>query len=312
MKFEVTILGCGAALPTLRHNPTAQLVNIHDKYFLIDCGEGTQRQLRRYKVRMQRLNHVFISHLHGDHFFGFNGLVSTMHLLGRTKPLHVYAPKGLQVVFDAQQTVGEMHLNFELIFHDNHCKESRKLYDDNTLEVWGFPLDHRIDCTGFLFKEKPRKANISREAIKEHRLAVSEILALKNGNDVCRADGSVLRADELTKKAPPGRSYAFCSDTQYSERVIEAVKGVDLLYHEATFLEDMRDRARQTYHSTARDAATVAHKASVGALVLGHFSARYVDESPLLEEAKSVFERVALAEEGMVFVPRGEAFVPEL
>lgn len=312
MKFEVTILGCGAALPTLRHNPTAQLVNIHDKYFLVDCGEGTQRQLRRYKVKMQRLNHVFISHLHGDHFFGFYGLISTMHLMGRTKPLHVHAPEGLERLFEAQQSVGEMYLNFELIFHNNRCDAPRMLYDDNTLEVWGFPLDHRIECTGFIFKEKPRKANVSRKAIQEYKLNVSEILALKNGNDVCRTDGAVLRADELTTQSPPGRSYAFCSDTQYSESVIEAVKGVDLLYHEATFLEEMRTRAKQTFHSTARDAATVASKAGAGALVLGHFSARYVDEAPLLEEAKAVFDRVWLAEEGMVFVPRGEPFVPEL
>jgi ribonuclease Z len=296
----------------MRHNPTAQVVNIHDKHFLVDCGEGTQMQLRRYKVKMQRLHHVFISHLHGDHFFGFNGLISTMHLLGRTKPLHVHAPEGLKLLFEAQQAIGEMHLDFQLIFHDNRCESLRLLYDDNTLEVWGFPLEHRIQCTGFLFKEKRRKANISRHAIKEHQLTVSEILALKNGNDVCRTDGTILKAEELTEMAPVGRSYAFCSDTRYSEKVIQAIEGVDLLYHEATFLEDMKLRALQTHHSTAKDAATVALKAKVGALVLGHFSARYTDESPLLIEAMEVFPKVSLAKEGMVFVPRGEAFVPEL
>ncbi len=296
----------------MRHHPTAQVVNIHDKYFLVDCGEGTQMQLRRYKVKMQRIHHVFISHLHGDHFFGFNGLISTMHLLGRTKPLHVHAPAGLKLLFEAQQAVGEMRLDFELIFHSNVCQEPRQLYEDNTLEVWGFPLDHRIECTGFLFKEKRRKANISRSAIQEYGLTVSEILSLKNGKDVCRIDGTVLKAEELTQMAPPGRSYAFCSDTKYSEQVIDAIQGVDLLYHEATFLEDMRNRALQTHHSTAKDAANVALKSGAGALVLGHFSARYVDETPLLEEASAVFPATILAKEGLVLVPRGEAFVPEL
>lgn len=269
-------------------------------------------QLRRYKVKMQRIHHVFISHLHGDHFFGFNGLISTMHLLGRTKPLHVHAPQGLKLLFEAQQAIGEMYLDFQIIFHDNRCDSSRLLYDDNTIEVWGFPLDHRIQCTGFLFKEKRRKANISREAIKEYQLTVSEILALKNGYDVCRTDATLLKATDVTQMAPEGRSYAFCSDTRYSENVIQAVKGVDLLYHEATFLEDMKLRAKKTYHSTAKDAATVALKSHAGALVLGHFSARYTDETPLLTEAADVFPRVSLAKEGMVFVPRGETFVPEL
>ncbi len=303
MKFEVTILGCGAALPTLRHHPTGQVVNIHEKHFLVDCGEGTQMQLRRYKVKMQRINHVFISHLHGDHFFGFNGLLSTMHLLGRKKPLHVYAHRGLEELFRVQQKVGEMFLNFELIFHDVACKERVLLYEDNTLEVYGFPLEHRIACTGFLFREKSRKANISRNMIAEFQLEVSEIVALKNGVDVSRRDGTTLRASELTIPAPKGRSYAFCSDTRYSESVIEEVKGVDLLYHEATFLNDMAARAAATFHTTAKQAGTVAMKAQVNQLILGHFSARYIDETPILAEAKEVFANTELAAEGKIFTP---------
>lgn len=299
MTFEITILGCGAALPTLRHHPTGQVVNLHDKLFLVDCGEGTQMQLRRYRVKMQRIHHVFISHLHGDHYFGLNGLLSTMHLLGRKKALHIYADKGLEKLHKLQQEVGEMYLNFPVIFHDNFCQEPRLLYEDNTLEVWGFPLDHRIATTGFLFKEKPRKANISRAAIAEYRLSVSEILSLKNGNDVSRTDGTLLKSSELTMASPPGRSYAFCSDTRYSDRVIDAVNDVDLLYHEATFASQMAERATQTYHSTAEQAGQVARRAGAKQLVIGHFSARYLDESILLEEARTVFNNVMLAEEGM-------------
>lgn len=305
MTFEIIILGCGAALPTLRHHPTGQVVNLHDKLFLVDCGEGTQMQLRRYRVKMQRIHHVFISHLHGDHYFGLNGLLSTMHLLGRTKTLHIYADKGLEKLHHLQQEVGEMHLNFPIIFHDNKCDAPRVLYEDNTVEIWGFPLEHRISTTGFLFREKPRKANISREAIAEHQLNVSEILALKNGNDVSRTDGTLLRATELTIPAPVGRSYAFCSDTRFAQQVIDAVKDVDLLYHEATFASNMTSRAAQTYHSTAAQAAEVASKAGARQLVLGHFSARYLDESILLDEAKAVFEHTILADEGMrISVPQ--------
>lgn len=299
MTFEITILGCGAALPTLRHHPTGQVVNLHDKLFLVDCGEGTQMQLRRYRVKMQRIHHVFISHLHGDHYYGLNGLLSTMHLLGRSKTLHIYADKGLEKLHKLQQEVGELYLNFPVIFHDNFCETPRKLYEDNTVEVWGIPLDHRIATTGFIFREKPRKANISRDAIAEHQLSVSEILALKNGHDVGRTDGTLLKARELTIPSPPGRSYAFCSDTRYSERVIDAVKDVDLLYHEATFDTSMEQRAAQTYHSTAAQAATVALRAGARKLMLGHFSARYLDESLLLKEALEVFEHTFLAEEGM-------------
>lgn len=305
MTFEITILGCGAALPTLRHHPTGQVVNVHDKFFLVDCGEGTQMQLRRYRIKLQRIHHVFISHLHGDHYYGLNGLLSTMHLLGRSKALHVYADKGLEKLHRLQLEVGEMHLNFDVIFHDNRCDQPRILYEDNTLEVWGIPLEHRISTTGFIFREKPRKANINRAAIAEHNLTVREILALKNGNDVSRIDGTLLKAEALTVPAPNGRSYAFCSDTRYSEKVIEAVSNVDVLYHEATFADNLRDRAAQTYHSTAAQAAEVALRAGAKQLLLGHFSARYLDESILLNEAKAVFEQTQLADEGMrIQIPR--------
>lgn len=227
-----------------------------------------------------------------------------MHLLGRTKALHVYAHEGLKTIFELQQQVGEMYLNFPVIFHELPRNETVKIYDDTTLDVHAFPLDHRIPCCGFLFREKPRKANISREVIAEYQLQFSEIIALKNGSDVSRVDGTLLRAANLTIQAPARRSYAFCSDTRYSERVIQAVKDVDLLYHEATFAEDMAARAAQTHHSTAGQAASVAAKAGVDQLIIGHFSARYLSESVLLEEAQRYFQNVHLANEGAVFSPR--------
>jgi ribonuclease Z len=303
VKFEVTILGCGAALPTMRHHPTGQVVNIHDKYFLVDCGEGTQMQLRKYKVKMQRINHVFISHLHGDHYFGLNGLLSTMCLLGRTKALHVYAPQSLEQLFNEQVRLTDFYLTFPLVWHATSHTEKTKVYEDNTLSVWSFPVEHRIPCTGFLFCEKQRKPAMNRAAIALHKLTFQEIIALKNGYDLCRLDHTVLRSNELTEQQPPGRSYAFCADTRYSERVIEAVKGVDLLYHEATFSHDFEKRAAQTHHSTAKQAGEVAYQAKVGRLIIGHFSARYTDDTVLLEEAKSVFQNTALADEGCTFIP---------
>lgn len=301
MNFEVTILGCGAATPTLRHHPTGQVVNLHDKYFLVDCGEGIQMQLRRYKVKMQRIDHIFISHLHGDHYFGIQGLLSSMHLLGRKKPLQLYAPEGLKEIIDVQQRVGEMFLSFPLEFHPLDVKSPTVIFEDNSLEIIAFPLEHRISCTGFIFREKERKPKVNQSVIHQLGLSIEEIVAIKNRRDVTRADGSVLEWEKWADLPAPVRAYAFCSDTKYSKKVIAAVRDVDLLYHEATFLHEMKLRAQQTHHSTALEAGQVAREANVKRLIIGHFSARYHDESVLLLEAQSVFPETVLAAEGLTF-----------
>jgi len=301
VNFEVTILGCGAATPTLRHHPTGQVVNLHDKFFLVDCGEGIQMQLRRYKIKIQRIDHIFISHLHGDHYFGIQGLLSSMHLLGRKKPLHLFAPEGLKEIIDVQQRVGEMFLNFPLEFHPLDIKSPEVIFEDNSLEIVAFPLEHRISCSGFLFREKERKPKVSQSVIHELGLSVEEIVALKNRRNVTRGDGSILEWEKWADMPAPARTYAFCSDTKYSKKVIAAVQGVDLLYHEATFLHEMKVRAQQTHHSTALEAGQVAREANVQRLIIGHFSARYHDETVLLLEAQTAFPETVLAAEGVTF-----------
>lgn len=301
MTFEVTILGCGAATPTLRHHPSAQFVNLHDKFFLVDCGEGTQMQLRRYKVKMQRIHHIFISHLHGDHFFGLPGLLASMNLLGRDKTLHIFGPPQLENILKALQENGEFRLGFELQFHHTQANTAECILEDASLEVFSFPLDHRIPCTGFLFREKGRARNVPKSLIQELGLMVSEIVLLKKGELVRREDGTLLDPDKLLPKAPSPRAYAYCSDTKYSSKVIEAVKDCNLLYHEATFTHELIGRAEQTFHSTAKQAAEVAHLARAQQLILGHFSARYRDESVLLNEAREVFPNTELADEGKAF-----------
>ncbi|MFM1931369.1 MAG: hypothetical protein RL226_672 [Bacteroidota bacterium] len=300
MTFDVTILGCGAATPTLRHNPSAQLVNLHDKLFLIDCGEGTQTQLRRYKIKFQRIEAVFISHLHGDHYFGLMGLLSSMHLLGRKKAIHLFGPSALKQILDIQMNVGDMHLSFDIVFHPINPKTPEIIFEDNTIEVSTIPLTHRIDCTGFLFSEKPRPPKVSRNKIAEFNLSLKEIVQLKHGEGVER-DGKIIPSNQLTLPQAPPRRYAYCSDTKPSETVVELVHGVDLLYHEATFLHVMEKRAKETFHTTAKQAGEIALRAGVKRLVVGHFSSRYNDDSVILEEAKSVFEQTACANEGEVF-----------
>lgn len=287
----------------MRHAPTAQLVNLHDKLFLIDCGEGTQMQLRRYRIKFQRIHHIFISHLHGDHYLGLMGLISSMHLLGRTKPLHLFAPPAIQRILETQFEASETRLNFEIVYHSTDVKERTLLHEDRTLRVYGFPLKHRVQCTGFFFEEKARKLKVTKDVIAEYQLQVHEIVQLKNGEDVIRETGEVLPHEALTVQPLPVRSYAFCSDTAYSEKVIEAIQGCSLLYHEATFLEDLKSRAKATFHSTAKEAGMVAAKAGAKKLVIGHFSSRYMDETPLLEEARETFPDTELAAEGLTFEP---------
>lgn len=300
MIFQITILGCGAATPTARHSPTAQLVNVHDKYFLIDCGEGTQVQLRKFRLKMQRIQCIFISHLHGDHFFGLIGLISTYALLGRTASLTIYGPPGLEQIIRLQLELSDSHFEYELNFIETKADGKQLLFEDETVQIFSFPLKHRVVTTGFLVEEKERPLNVRKSAIADFRLQPSEILQLKKGIAVQRDDETIPVAG-TTEKPEPAKRYAYCSDTAYLEAVIPFIEGSDLLYHESTFLEADAERAKKTFHSTAIQAATIAKMASVKQLVIGHYSSRYSDESEFLKEASSVFSQTALANEGLQF-----------
>lgn len=295
--FELTILGCSSATPTSKRNPTAQLLNIAERFFLIDCGEATQIQLRKFKLKFQRINHIFISHLHGDHYFGLMGLISSMHLLGRTTDLNLYCPSGLQEIIEVQLKYSQTYLNFKIVYHHHSYINNELLFEDEKVEVRAVILNHRIPCCGFLFVEKPLLANISKVVIEKYKIPVHKIVEIKQGADFCLEDGKVIPNSLMVSNMTP-RKYAFCSDTCYDERIINSIKGVDLLYHEATFLHNMLDRAKETYHTTALQAGMMAKKAEVKKLMIGHYSARYKDLEPLLEEAKSIFENTVLAVEG--------------
>lgn len=298
--FELTILGSSSATPTSKRHPTAQLLNIAERFFLIDCGEATQIQLRRYHIRFQRINHIFISHMHGDHYLGLMGLLSSLHLLGRKNPLHLYYPPGLKEVIDLQLEVSGTVLNYEIFWHP-HPETPGIIFEDQLLTVETITLNHRIPCFGFIFREKRRAFVINKEAAEASHVPRSQMMALKHGEDVTLENGTVVPNSALTLGQRKARSYAFCSDTRFDAKVIEAVKGVDLLYHEATFLHEMIDRAMATYHTTAKEAGIVAREAGVEKLVIGHFSVRYMDLQPLLDEARTEFPETSLGEEGAKF-----------
>jgi len=300
MNFSVTILGCGAATPTLLRNSTAQLINTHDKLFLIDCGEGTQLQLRKHKVRFQRINHIFISHLHGDHYLGLMGLMSSMHLLGRKSKLHLYGPPALKDILEVNMKHSGTSMSFPLEFHPTQFGEKQTMYEDATLSIASFPLQHRIPCTGFLITEKLRDRKIIKDFITEHDISLREILKLKKGEDVTRENGEVLLTDAVTILPQEPKSYAFCSDTKFDLSLKKYINGVTMLYHEATFADDMKERAEYTFHSTARQAAKVALEVGAEKLVLGHFSSRYPKTEGLLEEAREVFANTVAAWDGLV------------
>lgn len=306
--FELTILGCSSATPTSKRNPTAQLLNIAERFFLIDCGEATQIQLRKFKLKFQRINHIFISHLHGDHYLGLMGLLSSMHLLGRTAELHLYCPAELQEIIDIQFKHSQSHIQYKIVYHFHQYINNSLIFEDEKVEVRAVVLNHRIPCSGFVFKEKPLPATISKYTIDKYKLDVGQIVSIRNGDDLTLPSDEVIKNQELVQRLS-SRSYAYCSDTCYDERIIEVIKNVDLLYHEATFLDEMKDRAKETYHSTTLQAATIAKKAEVKKLMIGHYSARYKDLQPLLEEAKTVFENTVLATEGESTVVEHRALV---
>jgi len=296
--FELLILGSSAATPTSERNPSSQLLNIAERSFLIDCGESTQIQLRRFKAKFQSIDHIFISHMHGDHFFGLPGLLSSMHLLGRKQKLRIYCPKELKDIIDLINKVSDTHLNYSIEWIFTNGNGLNLLFEDSKVQVYSFPLMHRILCTGFLFKEKPLPKNIDKQKLEEHGISVADILLLKAGKDVHDENGNTIKNSELTIEPPPPRSYAYCSDTIFNEDIVQYVKNVDLLYHESTFLEDNAERAKKTFHSTARQAAEIARQARAGKLLLGHFSVRYGELEQFVNEAREVFNNCEICQDG--------------
>ncbi|MNU94771.1 Ribonuclease BN [compost metagenome] len=301
MGFEVCILGSGAALPTSLRNPTSQYVLCNDRHILIDCGEGTQVQLRKNHVHIQKINHILISHLHGDHFFGLVGLLSTLHLLGRDKNLTVYGPEELEQIIRLQLEVGGARLGFGLHFVPLNGKEHKLIFEDKLIEIWTFPLNHRVPTNGFLIREKTKERKLNAELFQETGLSLTFIPKLKQGMNVELDSGEIIYFEDYTFPQKPSKSYAYCSDTIFDERIVDYIKNADLLYHEATFLNDKLDRAKQTFHSTAEQAALIAKQAGVGKLLLGHLSARYDNGLKHQEEASKVFENVRVVEDGETY-----------
>jgi len=299
MAFSVTILGSSSALPTTDRHLTAHLLNVDERFFLIDCGEGTQLQLKKYKAKFSRLNHIFITHLHGDHVFGLPGLISTLNLLGRKNDLHIYAHPHLEKILSQFLSFFYNQLNFSLIYHPLKLSSYDLLFEDDKLEISSFPLNHRIPTCGFVFREKHRLRNIQKEMIDYYKIPIREIANIKNGEDFITEDGIVIPNSKLTHDPEPSKSYAFCSDTAYHDSIIPYIKEIDLLYHEATFSDVDRERALETFHSTASDAAKIAQLANAKKLIIGHFSARYKDVTPLRLEAQKIFRNTETAEDGM-------------
>ena len=300
--MKLSILGCYSATPRTNTNPTSQVLEINNHMFLIDCGEGTQVQLRKHKIKFNRIKHIFISHLHGDHFFGLVGLISTFRLLTREADLHIYAPKGLKEVVTLQMKLANSWTNYKLIFHELNAKVSECIFEDERVEVHTIPLDHRIYTNGFLFKEKEGERKLDIVAAEKANINVAYYRKLKQGYDVTNEEGVLIKNETVTSPPEKPKSYAFCSDTAYFESIIPIIKEVDVLYHEATFLEKNKDLTQRTKHSTAKEAAAIAKKANVGQLILGHYSTRYDNLENFKTEAQSVFEAVTLADDGKSFV----------
>lgn len=301
MSFEVTVLGSGSALPTSQRNPTSQYVICNDRHILIDCGEGTQMQLRKNGIKFQKINHILISHLHGDHFFGLVGLLSTMHLLGRDNGLTIYGPEELEQIVRMQLEIGGARLNFDISFVSLDGKTSRLLFEDKLIEIHCFPMSHRIPVNGFRIQEKKKERSIIGEVFRASGLSLTSIPYFKRGEDFMDEEGHIHYAEDYIYAEVPAKSYAFCSDTKYYEPIVPHIENVNVLYHEATFSEAMSDRAKATYHSTAREAATIAMKANAGKLLLGHLSARYDNGDIHLLEARSIFEKVEVVEDGRTY-----------
>lgn len=295
--MKLTILGCHSATPRENKHTTSQLLEVKGNLFLIDCGEGTQMQLRKSKIKFSRVQHIFISHLHGDHFYGLIGLISTFRLLGRTAPLTVYGPKGIKEIITLQLKLARSWTDYELHFIELEDEEAVSIYEDESISVSTLPLDHRVYTNGFLFTTKSSVRKIDSEAINDLELEPFHFAQLQEGKDISLGDGKTFTNSQLTLAPEVPKRYAFCSDTAYNEALVQLIKGVDVLYHESTFLEQHKELAVKTKHSTAKEAATIASKAGVKQLILGHYSNRYSDKNEFIEEASPIFENVILSED---------------
>lgn len=301
MKFEVTILGSSSATPVYNRNPTAQLLNCNEKFYLIDCGEGTQQQLIKYGFKASKIDYVFISHLHGDHYFGLIGLLSSLHLNGRVKPIKIFAPEPLQEILDLQFKYSETIIRYPIEFVTTQANESARIFENADLVVDSFVLNHRIPCTGFKFTQKKRLRKLIVEKLEEEQIDIEYYPLLKRGVDLNLPDGRVILNKDYTTDSDTPKKYGYCSDTLFDEGYFDNIANCDMLYHEATFLHEMLDRANVTHHTTALQAGEIAKMTGAVKLLIGHFSSRYKTLQPLLEEAKSVFENTELAIEGNTY-----------
>jgi ribonuclease Z len=302
MSLKLTILGCNSATPRVNAHPTSQFLQIKNHNFLIDCGEGTQVQLRKYGISFSKIDHIFISHLHGDHLYGLVGLISTYRLLNRKRELHVYGPKGIKEIITLQLKLSNSWTHYPLLFHELTSDSAELIFEDSKVEVSTIPLDHRIYTNGFLFKEKIGERKLNIEKVKKYKdIEICDYQNLKNGQDFILKDNTIIKNEELTLDPPKPKSYAFCSDTAYFPEIIPLIKNVDCLYHETTFLSDKEALANSTKHSTAAHAALIAKDAQVHQLIIGHFSSRYRDHMGFKIEAQETFKNTWLAEEGKVF-----------
>jgi ribonuclease Z len=302
--LKVTILGSNSASPAHDRHPSSQILDVENDYYMIDCGEGTQFQLNKFQISRSRIRAIFISHLHGDHYLGLLGLLTTMSMSNREEPLTVVGPSGLKEIIELQCMYSKTILRFEIIYIVFEANLSSLIYEDNKVKVTTIPLMHKVDTSGYLFEEQPKKSNIIKEKIEEYQIPIEKISGIKNGDDLILQNGQVISNIELTMAPQKPKTFAYCSDTQYYEPIIPIVKGVDMLYHEATFLEKEMERAEFTKHSTTKDAATIAQKAQVHKLMIGHYSSRYTDLSLLLSETKHYFDNTLLAIEGETYEVR--------
>lgn len=298
MTFELTILGSSSAVPTSKRNLTAHVLNIHERFFLIDCGEGTQIEIRKNKIRFAKINHIFISHLHGDHIFGLFGLISTFNILDRNKDLHIYAHVELEKFLNKHVEYFERSLSFKIIYHHINPKRNEVIYEDSKVTVETVPLKHRVPTCGFKFSEKPHLYNLKKNVTVKYSIPISQIQNIKEGGDFINDQGDIIPNHQLTLPPYKARSFAYCTDTAYSEKIIPIIRDVDLLFHEATFANNMKNQAKKTMHSTSEDAAKIAKMANAKKLILGHFSARYKDVTPIINEAKEIFPNSYAAEDG--------------
>ena len=299
--MKLTILGCYSATPRRLNNPTSQVLEINNHIFLIDCGEGTQVQLRKHKIKFNRIKHVFISHLHGDHVYGLVGLVSTFKMLNRETELHIYGPKGIKEFITVQLKLSNAWTDYPLYFHELESDQSELIFEDEKVSVQTIPLQHRIYCNGYLFTEKPKERKLNLGAVLNYDIPQAYYKSIKKGKDFVLDSGETIYNSELTFDPEPPKSYAFCSDTKYNEEKLSLLKNTTVLYHESTFLESHKHLCEYTGHSTAKEAALIAKKAKVNQLILGHYSTRYGTTDPFKEEAQSVFKNTHVAEDGKVF-----------